>query len=283
MIDIFELMNKKFNLLKKVCNIKDYIIKTEVFFWYNDFISFYDLFKKVFHKWEFNNCYSDLDEMLLELGIIKYIKNTYTGEYICQFQLSTKEQCCNFLQLFYNALDFMSRNFENPKFSTEFKVIQNKIDYVIEKANLKFIFDKRHYLLTDNNPLISNVAEKSDEETALKLLSYNEVENANNIEHKRQILKYLSNITEPITKGYDKKSGDKYNLYNNLDFALNNLNIRHNNKIGKNENEFIKNVDASTLIKYYDDTFNLIVNVLTIHYNKQSFIDIENLKNTFKS
>lgn len=283
MIDIFELMNKKFNLLKKVCNIKDYIIKTEVFFWNNDVISFYDLFKKVFHKWEFNNCYSDLDEMLLELGIIKYIKNTYTCEYYYQFQLSTEEQCCKFLQLFYNALDFMSRNFKNPNYSTEFKVIQNKIDYVIEKANLKFIFDKRHYLLTDNNPLISNVAEKSDEETALKLLSYNEVENANNIEHKRQILKYLSNITEPITKCYDKKSGDTYNLYNDLDFALNNLNIRHNNKIGKNENEFIKNVDESTLIKYYDDTFNLIVNVLTIHYNKQSIINIENLKNKFKS
>lgn len=282
MIDIFDLMDKKFDLLNKTKNLSDYITKQKIFFLNSSFLSFFEIFSQIFHYWKYNDCYLSAKDLLQDLGIIKFIKPINSNEKIMVFVLSNDTNCCMFLQFLQNALNFTSTYFKDFGFEEKFKVIQGKILYIMGKMHYRFLRKNGYYTITDSSPIVRNVAEISDEETAFKLLSYNEVENANNIEHKRQILKYLANITEPITKDYDKKSGDKYELYNNLDFALNNLNIRHNNIKGKNENDFIKNVNECDLISYYDDTFNLIVSVLAMNNSEQSFNNIEKIRSTFK-
>lgn len=279
--DIFELIDKKFNIIQKTNNLCEYIFNEDNFLVSYVYKTFIEIFSEIFHYWEYNNCCLDVNDFLFDLGISQ--KGNTTSKTI-SLELSTNSQCYKFLQFLQNALDFSYEYYKkNYNLDKEFIAIQRKINYIIDKCQLQFFKDNGYYKLTDSTPIVRNVAQLTDEETALKLLSYNEVENANNIEHKRQILKYLANITEPITKGYSKKSGDKYELYNNLDFALNNFNIRHNNEKGEKKNNFINNINDSDLIKAYDDIFNLIVSVLALYKSEESFENIKRIrKDEFK-
>lgn len=278
MIDIFELMDKKFGLKSKTKNLAKYIYEERIFPWGYNKITFYELFSGIFHIWKYNNCYMDLNSMLKDLEIIEFEDSNMFGKNGPDFKLNTNIDCCVFLQFLINALKFAKKCYKGYNYNIQFDTIEVKINYIMDKMNYQIIYSDGYYKIVDSSPIVRKVAECSDEETAYKLLSYNEVDNVNDIEHKRQILNYLANITEPITKGYDKKSGDKYELYNNLDFALNNLNIRHNNKQGKNENDFIKNINNSDLMDCYDDIFNLIVCVLALNNCEQSYINIAKIR-----
>lgn len=63
-----------------------------------------------------------------------------------------------------------------------------------------------------------------------------------------------------------------------VQFMLNNLNIRHNNKGGKNKKEYITNISKAKLEELYDKTFDMILSVFVIDKYLKMKNEIDTLK-----
>ena len=253
MIDIFEELNKKFNIVEKTRNLSNYIIEEKEINLYGNYISFYDLLDRVFHYWELNNNYKNLDDMLCDMQILNHEEVYYLND--CSdtrnFIIKDEMQCYKFLQFLKNSLNFLEKYLKN-NYKEIFNALEIKIKSIVNQVNLDFTYDqsKGYYKLIENKQLVREIADKSCKDVAIRLYEYNAIDNKNNLEKKKEILFYLATITEPITKTYKKKAGDIYDLYHILDFALNNFHIRHNNKSGKNKKELVARMSDEELEKY---------------------------------
>lgn len=77
-----------------------------------------------------------------------------------------------------------------------------------------------------------------------------------------------------------KESNNK--LYDNINFMLNNMNIRHNNKKGKNKKEYVSKMRKSTLEKWYDETYQMLLLAFLLDEQTKRNVKIKNLKEKFK-
>lgn len=284
MIDIFEELNKKFNIVEKTRNLSNYIIEEKEINLYGNYISFYDLLDRVFHYWELNNNYKNLDDMLCDMQILNHEEVYYLND--CSdtrnFIIKDEIQCYKFLQFLKNSLNFLEKYLKN-NYKEIFNALEIKIKSIVNQVNLDFTYDqsKGYYKLIENKQLVREIADKSCKDVAIRLYEYNAIDNKNNLEKKKEILFYLATITEPITKTYKKKAGDIYDLYHILDFALNNFHIRHNNKTGTKKKAYIASLTDEELIKIYDKVYDLILEVLSIEYAKNSLSGLTGLKDKF--
>ena len=97
---------------------------------------------------------------------------------------------------------------------------------------------------------------------------------------KREILNLLANEIEgmkPIFKGTTYS-----NLMDDVQFMLNNLNIRHNNLSGKYKKEYVVNLSRGKLEKLYDQTFDMILGLLVIEKYIKNKNEIDDLKKEIK-
>lgn len=283
MIDIFKELDKKFNIVEKTQNLSWYIVEEKEFNYYGNYYTFYELLCRYFHYWELNNNYRNLYQMLLDMQIVECEENDVLDDDIF-FTINNEIQCYKFLQFLKNSLSFLEKSFKG-QYKSIFSALENKILAIISQANLDFYYEesKGYYKLIESKKLVREIADKSSEAVAIRLYEYNTVENKNNLEKKKEILIYLATITEPITKSYNKKikSGDIHDLYHILDFALNNLHIRHDNKTGTKKKEYVANLSDEKLIKIYDQVYDLILEVLSIEYAKDSLSALTEVKDKF--
>lgn len=283
MIDIFAELDKKFNIVNKTRNLSRYLTSEYVFNVNGSLESFYQLFQNSFHNWHLNDNYSDLDSMLVDSGIgYKHYDFVY-GEDVVDLQTDNEEQCYIFLQFHMNALEFLKEEYKRFWLSKEFASVENKILSIVNKVNLSFIYDnqKKYYKLCENKQLVREIAQNTDEHIARLLYEYNSVDIKNNIDEKKSILVNLATYTEPITKAYTKNSGDIYELFDNLDFALNNFHIRHNNLEGKKKKDYLLTLNEKQRIELYDATYDLILATLSQSQNQASLDKIKGLKSNF--
>ena len=280
MIDIFAELDKKFNIIEKTKNLSRYLTSEYVFIVNGHFESFYDLLQKSFHNWHLNDNYNDLDSMLIDCGIGYRHYDIMYGENVVDLLIKNEKQCYIFLQFHMNALEFLKKEYERFGLFKEFASVETKILSIVNKANLVFIYDtqKRYYKLCENKPLVREIAQNTDKTCATLLYEYNDIEIKDNIDKKKSILVNLATYTEPITKSYTKKSGDIYDLFDNLDFALNNFNIRHNNLKGKNKNDYLLTLNEKQWIELYDYTYDLILATLCQNNTQASLDKIKELR-----
>lgn len=288
MIDIFEELDKKFNIIDKTNNLSDYLERKN-YYWDGYYYTFFELFENSFHYWDLNDNYPSLVSMLKDLEIISAMGNDYDhysfNEHssMLTFFFIDEIHCYKFLQLIKNALEFLKVKYKHCGFENQFIIVDNKVKQIVSKVNLDFIFDneKGYFKLVENKPLVREVAEKTNnKEIAYRLYEYNLIDNKTNLEKKKEILLYLATYTEHITKNYKKKAGDIYELYDNLDFALNNLHIRHDNKKPQ-KNSYVSKLTDAELIELYDKVYDLFLQVLTIENTAKSLDDIKSLKKQF--
>lgn len=287
MIDIFKELDKKFNLINICNNLCDYVSKEKPFISGCQSTSFIEIFEDMFHFWPLNKGYNNLDEMLIDIGIKEEVDYPYQKKYGV-YTIETEEQCYKYLQFLKNAVEF-ARHTNKGSYCSNYELVYEailaKIDFIMNKLNMRFVLNnnEKYYKITENKPLVREIASKSNEEIAIRLYDYNAIENKNNLEKKKEILVYLATITEPITKSYNKKikSGDIHDLYHILDFALNNLHIRHDNKTGTKKKEYVANLPDEELIKIYDQVYDLILEVLSIEYAKDSLSALTEVKDKF--
>lgn len=273
MIDIFAELDKNFNIIEKTANLATCILTKEDFDTGFEHKTFYDVFDDIFDMWPLNNNFVNLDDILINLKLLqKGDRGTI------RFYLEDEESCYRFLQFFKNAFSFALQYYlKYPAYIKRINGFINKLDNIADKANLQFVYyrEKQYHKLAEIKPLTKSIAQKQKTNIAIKMYEYHLIDNRNNVSKKKEILLTLAHETEAITKAYTKTSGDIYELYDNLDFALNNFNIRHNNIEGKKRKEFTANLKEPEMIELYDYTYDLIVAVL----NQNATIDsLEKIK-----
>lgn len=113
-------------------------------------------------------------------------------------------------------------------------------------------------LIIENKPEVTAAAECANEQLSIEIVRYNHRNLKGNLEEKKRILLSFAADLEP--KRSELSQIDK-KLEDNIFFMLNNLNIRHNNrsKQDKNYKKYVSNMKKTTLEKWYDELYQMIL------------------------
>ena len=162
------------------------------------------------------------------------------------------------LELFSNIWEQINRMFI-PK-ENDFYHAKTIIDDCLSDLNLKefFIHEEDKYIIIEDNPATTAVAEIIDKSTALDIIRYNHYSLKGQLKEKQQILKLLSDVYESRKLELSKIDNT---FKKNIDFLINNLNIRHNNidKTSKEYHEFIAKMTDDELESWYDETYQMLL------------------------
>ena len=125
------------------------------------------------------------------------------------------------------------------------------------------------------NPAATAVAEITDKEhIAFAILKYNHNSLRGDLEGKRQLLLSIANEYEPLLK---KPIDGFTDYFKKATFLLNNLNLRHNNKSGKDKKQFVVDMPNKELEKWYDELYQLLLFCVLIKDNVKRKKEIEDL------
>lgn len=112
-------------------------------------------------------------------------------------------------------------------------------------------------LIIPKDAAVMSVVEVANPTTVPYILQYNHFLLKGDIEQKSRILNLLGAELEPKRSDLAKRN---IRLSEAVFFMLNNMNIRHNNKIpGKNYKANVANMERNEIEEWYDDTYQLIL------------------------
>lgn len=146
----------------------------------------------------------------------------------------------------------------------------NQICQVIEKIGYMQTMEDNFTIFVEKSPVAIAVAESPlvPENLSYRLISYNHYAMKGNLDAKKSVLQQLASILEAQRKNL--KQADKV-LEDNLFYAFNNLNIRHNNidpDVKGKYKPYVAQMPADELEKWYDETYQMCL---------LAFLQIENL------
>lgn len=230
-----------------------------------------------FINWDKRGRYVSLADMFSSLNI----KNN-TG-----LKENTVENLLLYIEVIINLIEMSG--LENVKKNYElyyqcdwqiYRLLKENIERLLEDLNyeIKKLSDKTS-IIVEKDMILSSVAE-TNKNVSDKVIEYRRFMLKGKVSKKREILNLLANEIEgmkPIFKGTTYS-----NLMDDVQFMLNNLNIRHNNIEGKNKKEYITNLSKSELEKLYDKTFDMILSVFVIDKYLKMKNEIDTLKNEIK-
>ncbi len=233
--------------------------------------------KKFFLSWDHRKrCLSNL-ELRSKLGIDSDNYYLYNRCSLEQF-LTYCEYVSNMLLLYIEKGDMTFRGFGLKELGkTLFSLFEN-IDSCLSELNMQRKNDSESLrcLIVEINPAATIAADGLATGTALKVFEYNHYLLKGDLDKKREILKHLAGVVEPLGK---KLSSIGYGVIDeNARFLLNNMNIRHNNLEGKNKNPLLEGISESELEEIYDKTYELILLCLNINNYLDNKEFIEGLK-----
>lgn len=132
--------------------------------------------------------------------------------------------------------------------------------------------------LRKNNALATETALKVEDDSISSLiLDYTDFRIEKDMNTKKDILNSLGQYLEPLRKDIKKIDG---NLEEYIFFCLNKLNIRHNNKTGKNKIEYVSKLKKQEIIEWYDKVYNLILIAINLLKLPNTYNEFKELKNT---
>lgn len=143
---------------------------------------------------------------------------------------------------------------------------------------LKYYPKKQKVLAVPNNPYATAVAENiANEELSYSIVEYNHYLLKGKVHKKKDILLALGVDLEPHRKeiaSINKK------LEDNIFYMLNNLNLRHNNKVKGDRyyNEKVAKMNNAALEKWYDELYHLMLAAYLCMENVDILNEVEKLK-----
>lgn len=108
----------------------------------------------------------------------------------------------------------------------------------------QIVEDVEKVILVPKNPTATAVAELAPKGIAFAILKYNHASLKGQIEEKRKLLHSIANEYEDLFDHPTTGFGDYFKTPHGL---LNNLNICHNNKSGKNKNTLVQKMSTEEL------------------------------------
>lgn len=111
------------------------------------------------------------------------------------------------------------------------------------------------------------------------LFQYNHFSNSGDLASKKLILKQLGDYLEPILQERNKHNDACwYKTAETVSNLLNNFHIRHNNKAGHYEKEYITKMSDAELEEWYDKTHSTIIQLLIERENEEIPKEIKQLR-----
>lgn len=143
-------------------------------------------------------------------------------------------------------------------YDAEYQYLQENVIGLVEDLGyeIKVLDEEQRVLIVEKNPAVTAVSEIVPIKLSNKVIEYNHFHLKGELEEKRKILLSLADKFEPLRKQLKNVNP---NLESNTGFLLNKMNIRHNNKEGKNASEYVANLADEELEKWYDETYQMLL------------------------
>ena len=274
-MDIFELLDSKFNLCNQVDGLNAMIFREKPLHWYVDY-SFAEIFEKnLLRSWEYSMGRLTFKELFSDLNLYDHSNRKKVVK-----QPENEQQAYLCLQFNINMLLYAEKHqeafgdysWDSDKFFTE---TMKKCSYIMDKAGLQLIehTKNKYMMVVPRDEKVRSVAESTDKDTAILLYEYTSPLLKGNYKKKREILKLLSNKIEPMSKVYRAKyqSGLGFDIFKDLDLILNNFEIRHPNmdsSIEKNYKEALTKYTTKEWEEIYDTAYQMILEAFLVdNYN----------------
>lgn len=273
--NIFELLSEKYNIVKEMNKIAELFLSIEItatnpLNFQDGICSIEQLFEwNCFPKWKQRGPYLSCAEMKADLNIPNSFSNNMDDI------IRGLEYYINVLRMVDEKLNFS----HNMQFSCPpaYPMLLKNIDILLEHLNYekKVFAQDEKVILVPKNPAATAVAEITDKEhIAFAILKYNHNSLRGDLEGKRQLLLSIANEYEPLLKNPIDGFTD---YFKKATFLLNNLNLRHNNKSGKDKKQFVVDMPNKELEKWYDELYQLLLFCVLIKDNVKRKKEIEDL------
>lgn len=210
-----------------------------------------------FYKWKQRGTCLTAEDMMKKLDLTGLKALADEGK-ICKL-----EYICNMVYL-------VNTNLFSPQFTKtyEFFMFEQNIKILLEHLNYEeHVFDEdEKVILIPKNPAATAVAEISSEDTAMAILMYHHASLEGKLAEKKDILRRIAQEYEPTLDKPIEGFTDYFKTANNM---LNNLDIRHNNRDGKNKKKLVLNLTDLELENWYDELYQLLLFCVLIKDNKE--------------
>lgn len=253
--NIFEIVNEKFDLHREILRMKRLFEDEEIM---EDDLYTYTILEAVkdvgFAAWKNRGRCVDAEDFLSMLNYDFLWNNATNSE---TDLLTLIEIIYNFWYIVYKKTDLSFCDCEREK---RFFLLKEIMDECLTQYNYKgeYFPDLAQLIVVEDKPEATAVAEIVDKEIVRKILRYNHYTLKGNLSAKKEILIALGAELEPKRKQLHTINSS---LEDGIFYILNNMNLRHNNKIpgDKNYNQTAAEMDNDTLEGWYDELYQMIL------------------------
>lgn len=157
-----------------------------------------------------------------------------------------------------------------------YKLLKENINSLLEDLNYEIKKLSNGELVIVEKDMLSSSIIETNKNVSDKVIEYRRFILKGKIDEKRDILNLLANEIEGKKRTF---KGTTYsNLMDDVQFMLNNLNIRHNNMEGNNKIQYVVNLSKEELEKLYDKTFDMILGIFVIDKYLENKNEIDEIK-----
>lgn len=262
--NIFEILEEKYDIeeeIRKISNLFNNMkfMKTNSLNFQSELYTIEKLVDDVFSHWKQRGSCLNCAEMREKL----HLTQTF----------SDFDNIINTLEYYSNILYIVEYKIDKLvnlplRGCAEYRMLLENIDILIDHLHYgKLIFDEdEKVILVPKDPAATAVAEISSKDIAFAILKYHHASLKGQIEEKRKLLLSIANEYEPLL---NKPIAGFKEYFDKATNMLNNMNIRHNNKSGKNKKELVAQMSDEELESWYDELYQLLLFCVLIKDNKE--------------
>lgn len=138
--------------------------------------------------------------------------------------------------------------------------IKENIQYILDKFNYKVVkIESDKFIIIEKSEIVSEIA-VLNEDIAPQIIEYSSNSVRGDANRKKELILRIAHKYEGIE--HKLKNNNNNDLVKILGTLLNNLDLRHNNVVGKKSNEFVKNLSDAELEQWYDKTYDTLLYAL---------------------
>lgn len=208
----------------------------------------FTIFNNTIETWKYRNSATNINEYFEDLGIQDFNNPLDDSQSILILLTITNlldySKHCLINIFLSNPVDYPYDSEPYLRLLTNLydnstKIIRHNINYALEQINYKISdYGEDRKIFTKRDADVDSVL-GIDIKLDQYLLGYLDIQNQDNIQFKKHALKTLADYLEPHKSEFKETSMNSY--YDTFAFAVNNMNIRHNNKsqinLGSSEKE----------------------------------------------
>lgn len=276
---IYDILGKKINVLNEYERLYDLFINEYTYSYGSRKYSLADLFDIFIEDWEYRSTYRNIEEILLDLELEEETTEDaamqdilYLIELILNIDCFIERKNAIFNKQHF---DYGDRNVE--LICKKSNIIMENIEILLRHMGYKsYKQNKNQIKIRKNNAdALETATIVEDGNIADLILDYTDFRIENDLKAKKDILNGLGQYIEPFRKEIRNANS---NLEDYIFFSLNKLNIRHNNKSGKEKTYYVTKMKKKDLINWYDKVYDLILIAIRLVEMPNYFKDFKELK-----